>query len=315
MKILFDTNAYRKLIEGIDLNTIDFMVKDLTSCEKEKNYTPSICNIVAYELISHLCDDANATTYKSCLKSCYAMHLHCNNNIFPSTTLQISKEFYEIEFEQEKKTLCAILEILRNVNELKDYKELSEPIKKNIASIRKHINDTENTITEQIVQYCKKIDSCYTQWDLFIKDESKREKYLNYIRSEEFSEEGAIAMLYAVYNKISESKIYQIKMYTPNDIKEFIKRYSAALELRRFFYEQICQPNFDLTKKGRTNFLWDSQILYYAGKEINKDPILIFTNYKQMNAAAERTNFKDAIITLDEYFKSLNFNKDIYKPK
>ena len=84
-------------------------------------------------------------------------------------------------------------------------------------------------------------------------------------------------------------------------IQVYISSYQAALSIRRFFFEQLTNPGFDLTTNSRANFLWDEQILFFVGHQCSGEKVLLVTSDKKMLNAAVQTGYASDVMSLSDY--------------
>lgn len=313
MIAVFDTNAYRKLIEDTQLNDIDSLVARLSACEAEHGITAMMHDITAKELLSHLLDDENSRSYKSCLRACKAMYGHCGNEheyrMIASIASQIAYEYFGVENPTAMETQKAIAQLLHFIwqNPSKATVELH---RSQFEKVKDHVASSEQCLTEEILKLGNCIDPNYTDWHLFQNDQKNRRGYLNFIRSERFRKETAFAMLCAVHIQIADR--CDPRHCEPNIMTEkvdmFINSYATALNLRQFFFEQLLNPSFDLTTGSRANYMWDEQILYIAGHTQGDDPITLVTNDRKMLEAAERESLNHCVKSVDNYFSMIGFS-------
>lgn len=137
----------------------------------------------------------------------------------------------------------------------------------------------ENDLITQVVNLCKQLDPNYTNWNFFAKDQSNRTKWLNFVRSQTFKDQTAEAFLTAVYQKIQTQGC---QIFTKSQIHAMMPAYvtscQAGLSLRQFFWEQFITEGFDLTQKSRANFLWDEQILFFVGRQVRNNCVVLVTS-------------------------------------
>lgn len=319
MIVTCDTNFYRKLVEKIkvnDINRLDSIIKKVIQAEKAKGVKAMMGSIVASEILSHLVDDPSDYSFQSCLKACYVLYKHCEENnqfrLLPSPQTQISFEYFNksnIVSEQSQNTLGQILSEITKSPTLYTIKKYDFQLQQN----KRHIKETEDVLIEEIQDFCRKIDPTYSDWKLFVNDKNNRNKYIKYINSNSFAEETAKAMLCAVYMQINpgidvKSALVNIQSKM---VKTFIQSYAVALSLRRFFWLQLLNPGFNLKEKSRANFLWDEQILYFVGKSVEEEKIILVTSDKKMLDAAKSCNEGNSVMNYDEYLHYLCVDKDI----
>ena len=303
MFVTCDTNFYRKIVENIDVNNIDQLkqiAETLINAEQKNNIVTLMNPIVAEELLHHLLDDTKSKDYKSCLKAIVIMGMHCFDKkmlcprVNPSPSSQVAHLFFGYSCEYiDKKIASVICDISKDIKNIDNHLEC-------IQNIKKHINDSEEGVVENIETLCKNIDPNFSNWNLFYKEPSNRKKYLDYIRSDEFT--NITAYIFLAYVKLI---IQTTKAITENDITTFTEMYKVGIELRRYFYEQILTPNFDLTQKSRVNFFWDEQILFAVGNTIQGNPITLVTSDKKIIDAATKTGYQKFIKSFDDYMNFL----------
>ena len=185
-----------------------------------------------------------------------------------------------------------------------------------LGQTKQFIKDAEATLINEVVTLCKTIDPSYTNWNLFANNQSMRKKWLNFMRSQVFEDQTAEAFLTAVYMSIQPQGC---RVYTQAQIKQmipaFVSSCQAGLSLRKFFWEQFINEGFDLTTKSRANFLWDEQILYFVGRKIGNEDIVLVTRDKQMRAAAGRCGLSNSVMSYEEYLDFLGIADGIAKLK
>lgn len=314
MIVTFDTNGYRKLVEGLDTNEVRKIVSDIKAAEAKQGITAMMCSITAMELLSHLLDNENSRDYKSCRKAVIAMYGHCGNEKttfhLPSPQTQMAVEYFSaqnVTAEETQKALGhAAFEFWKNPN-----KDTVEKYHDTFLSIKDHVKQSEKCLIEEILKLCRSIDPDYNDWHLFTDKPVNRHNFLKYVRSDEFRETTALAMLCAVHMQIADK--CDSKYLNPELIQSFvttfIKSYETALNLRQFFFEQILNPGFDLTSKSRANYLWDEQVLYFVGHTLNHEKILLVTDDKKMLEAAARSGLSDCVSTPSNYLATLAITK------
>ncbi len=303
MFITFDTNFYRKLVEGIDANDncrLKEIAKSLLNAEKDNDIV-SLMNITtAEELLHHLLDDSESREYKSCLKAVKIMGMHCFDNVanlprvLPSPFTQVSHSFFGEEYGFiDSKIANVVCDISNDVNNIDKHIDC-------LQKIKRHIEDSEQGLIQAINELCKNIDPNYTNWHLFYNDPANRKKYLESIRSDSFANITAHG-LFAAVKQVTKNEMVITECYLNN----FKESYKVGIELRRYFFEQLLNPNFDLTKKSRANFFWDEQILYSVGNTINGSQIKLVTSDKKMIEAAAKKGLQDCVMTFDDYIAFL----------
>ena len=319
MIVTCDTNFYRKLAEGVDVSDtgwLDKIISVIVEAEKRKGIKAAMGMTVASELMSHLVDKPNEYSFKSCLKGCYALYKHCEEGdqcrMIPPPQAQIAKEYFGVDNTIALNTQSAISEILSEIAKNPNWgtlKKYASQLDKN----KKHIHESEQCLINEIRNYCKLIDPGYTDWNLFVGDKAKRKQFMAFINSAKFEEDTARAMLCAVKMQVNNGMSQQqaLASISPGMVSTFISSSSAALALRKYFWGQLLNEKFDLTKKSRANFLWDEQILYVVGRTIKNNNIILVTSDKKMLDSAASCGLGNCMMNREKYLEYLGVEKQI----
>ena len=323
MIITCDTNFYRELVSKLplyNLKKVDKVIDLLLEAEKQKGIKAMIGPIAAQEVLSHLLDHPRSRAYKACLKASRVLYRHCEENpqqfrLLPSPEVQFSMEYFHFTDQPAIDTIQTIGVVFSELAKDTSRKTI-EKYNIQITQNKQFIQTAENELIKSVELLCKQIDPSYTKWNLFANDPKKRQKWLNFVRSPQFNDQTAEAFLTAVYLRIQTLGCVP---YTQQQIQQmvpfFVTSCQVGLSLRQFFWEQFVHPDFDLTKKSRANFLWDEQILYYVGRQINNDSIVLVTRDKQMKRAADRCNMGNVVMGYEEYLDYLGIRDMIEKLK
>lgn len=309
--IVFDTNAYRKFVEGKDLGVIQQEIDAMMAQEKAKGYVAFMSTTVGEELLSHMKDGEDNRHFKSCLKAVQAIYRHTGDanafRLVPLPETQIAMEFFRVNNKKSINVQKVVGNVLFNIAN----DPTLETIKKydsEIQQIIDYVNGAENTLSNEIELMMNSIDPAYSDWTLFKDDESNRTKWLNFVRSDNFKLQTAFAFLVALCYDL-ESQGAQLKTMSKDDIKaqvdQYMTSYAAPLELRKYWMEQLV-GHFDLTKNSRANFLWDERILYQAGHAIGGVPIMLVTTDGKMKECAQKVMPTCEIVTFADYLQLLN---------
>lgn len=310
MRVVFDTNAYRNFVSGKPLCQIQKEITDIVQKEKAHGNIAHMSTTVAMEIISHLKDNEEEFSYKSCIKAVQALYYHCGDeNMFrlaPLPETQLAMEFFGVENVKSIKTQTKVGQILYQIAKTPDKKTIGI-YDSEIQQVIDFIHNAEKNLIVQVEAMAKAIDPTYYDWTLFRGDLSKRTKYLNEVKSENFFLMTSLAMLTAVcYDLVGQG--VELREYTREEIKAhaeaYMQRYAASLELRRYWMLQL-PGHFDMTKKSRANFIWDEKILHLIDHTIGGDSILIVTADDKMHECAKKVNPAANIVKLDEYLSTL----------
>lgn len=295
------------MVTGIALEDVTLLADQLCTAEKAKGITGMMCTITAEELLSHLLDDESSRDYISCIKASVLCYHHCKENenhfrMLPNPETQVAMEYFGKKNLKAIQTQEAVGQLLSLIH--------SSPTHETVVThtdilqkIKKHVVEAELELIDQIQNYGKLIDPLFSNWGFFVNDEKNRNKYLTFIKSKSFEEQTAAAFLCAVAMELGSQGIEVL--LKQNEVKEqiqvYISSYQAALSIRRFFFEQLTNPGFDLTTNSRANFLWDEQILFFVGHQCSGEKVLLVTSDKKMLNAAVQTGYASDVMSLSDY--------------
>lgn len=305
MIVVFDTNSYRDLVAGIAADDVEPLMRKLLELETAKGITAMMSTFVAEEILGHLLDDESTRTYRACVKATKALYMHCGDEhqyrLVPSPQTQLAKEFFGVESKRFLDTQQAVALTAFEVS--KDLtKENINRHEETLKKIKAHLQNSEKELADGILEMGRKLDSSYTDWNLFVGNQSMRTRYLNFIKSESFRIGISAIFLSAVGINLEAEGL----ITTPTQeefhimIQDYMQRYEAPINMQVLFYELVLQPGFDVTKNSHANFLWDTHILHVAGHSISDDDIILVTSDKAMIHQANKA-IAGRVYTLNDY--------------
>lgn len=308
MIVVFDTNAYRNLGAGRTAKETMTFVEEMLIKEESLGIKAHMSTTVAMELLYHLQDNTLWKSYRSCIKAAPAMYLHCGDDsqfrLLPLPEAQIAKTFYGIEASSSVMTQQAIGQILYELSK-GDATTISAKYSIELAKVHTFIADADANLAMEMDSLLAVFAPNYKHdWYPFVNDESNRRKYLNMVDSNEFDTCTAKAFIIAVGMMLhSKGLIQRVPLYNEldNAAEIYVKNYGPSLLFRRRFFKYLAGGGFDITKNSRANYMWDEQILHFAGQTVNGEPILMVTTDGNMKAAIHDFDASIPAKTLDEY--------------
>ena len=312
MIVVFDTNAYRDLSARKTSEEANDLMQAILVKESEKGYRAFMCTTVALELMYHLQDNTLWNSYRACIKAAPLMYKHCGDAIsfrlLPLPEVQAAKMFYNVEATSSITTQKAVGQILFDLTQ-DNAGAVALKYSTELTKARQFITIGEQTLAKEIDKLLSYYDPNYKHdWNPFVNDESNRRKYLNMVDSDDFYLDTAKGFIMAVGMMLqAKGMITKVPDYNEldNDANFYIKNYGASLLFRRRFFKYLAGGGFDLTKDSRANYLWDEQILHFAGHTINGEKIMIVTTDAKMKAAVLDYDAKTQVKTLKEYLTML----------
>lgn len=313
MIVVFDTNAYRNVVSQKNESESKQLIENIKNQENSKEIIPMMSSTVAMELIKHLHDEPNSRSFKSCSTACKIMYEHTGNSeqfrLLPLPETQLAKIFFKIDNKKALQTQKSLGVLLYELT-----KNLEESINKystQISEVANFMNKAEQVYVDGLNSLCKQIDPSFVNWPPFQNNEKKRSEFLNYVKSNSFQENTAIALLSAVeHDLIKQGKTIIIPPNIRSEqVSIFIDSYKIPLNFRSWVWSQFVNGDFNPEKKSRANYIWDEYILHFADKKANNHQIMLVTCDNQMIGAAKRVNKNCLIKTFDEYLKFIGVKK------
>lgn len=319
MIILFDTNAYRDLCSPKNSFDSKTVIDKICKAEQKKGYKAYMSTTVALELMYHLQDPKKWNSYRSCVKAAPAMYLHCKEDdntfrLIPLPEVQIAQAYLGVDNQVSKNTQIGIGQIFYDLTVMTPESVLQKHAE-NIQRAHDFITQAEMAIACEVDMYLTLTDPNYTHdWNPFKNDESSRTKYLNLVRSEEFANNSAVAMIYAVADMLNR-KNTQVALPTGqhlvNLIRMYKQDYAVSNLFRKRFFEYAANGGFNITQDSRANYRWDEFILQCAGHSINREQIMIVTSDTKMLSAITDTNSSYPCKRLVDYLLHIGIEQNI----
>lgn len=310
---IFDTNGYRELTYNKNILELDVELADLVSREKSKNIQGLANPFVMLELTSHL---ANSTdlAYTNCLHSVYALTKHCliendGNDmiaIMADSESQLCKIlFEEIPLNHSKST--------ENISKICKYlsqdtsEEHIEAIREDLIEIQSKVLQIEEGFINDMMNYIVQgFDPTATDWNPLKSDKTKRKKVLAFLNSEISLKFLASALVVKSANLLQKT----IDQSELDSMRDFVfDKFQTPLFLYNEIAKRIITTGCDLTKKNRSNWIWDIQISFSAGLQhtINGNSVTLVTGDKDIIEAANKSGCRDFVKSLNDYRISLNY--------
>jgi hypothetical protein len=159
-----------------------------------------------------------------------------------------------------------------------------------------------------MLQFVRTADPNSTSWRPFENDEKSRQKLLASIRSAETSLDIAAGYLVTVFQLLYSTG--QVSKMTYDELfdkaVEFIKVFPEPIALYKVVMENLVNSEFNILEDSRSNFVWDTHLMFNIGKHsIAGDKLHFVTSDKAMIRTALGTDAKYSIWTFDEYMDYL----------
>jgi hypothetical protein len=302
MDVVFDTNAYRVLTYGKQLETVRRDFDAITGAEQAKGFRVFMANVPWMELFSHLADLLDPA-FDDCLKAVVGSYIHSRidgrftrGKIMPSWQMLISHELFGPPREEHAKTVFALddtaiaIAAAPSVNTVKAHME-------QLKSIRAFSEGIED----------KFMDTFREKHQEFHELPKDRKKSL--IRT--FKHENVhMAWEYVILIQAAEAAGADLTQFSEAELETKLarirKRFPAPSHLVKIIMSKMVgHHDFNIENNNRKNWYWDYQMLFYIAEELQ---LFLVTSDGDMVDAARDAGIDNRVIPVKEYLALLNLN-------
>ena len=282
MFVVFDTNTYRSLVNGLTGQEALDRIAKIKEKEAAKGVRSLISSTVASELITHVLDGGRFEGEGDCTKALRVMYDHCGDSkeygIVPSPEVQLAKELFSKEDRTGIQTEKAIVEIVYQLY-VSPSEETVETLRQNIESIAKHNEEVERMMAGFLVKLAK----------IWRTSESSEIEKMNQIRDIQ-----SLALISSIATKINyeyqkSDNYFELYKIFETSLKLYQERYPVPLQMMVDFCKKLPNEKFIPDKPERVNQVWDQRILHVAGQSIQQQPIILVTNDQAMLESAKNS--------------------------
>lgn len=318
-RVIFDTNAYRNITSDQDFTELESAIENFKQIEIKENIIALMHPIVIKELLYHVAGEKDGMHNKA-IKALKAMYLHCQNTdtipMLADFDLQLSNYFFKARDSNRERIDLQLGQIVSALA-LHPIDHVLQKYQFNLKQIREQIHATENFFKAQLKEFIKKIDPNADNWTVFKNDEVKRQKAIEYFKSDEIEHEIALGYITLTYENLLVKEL--IKPETPaqlhNKAVEFIRIFQAPLKLYKEVLLKFIQPNMNFDVKSRENFVWDIHLMFTVGDlviQTTDSQLFLVTSDKEMRNAAKLCGSLAKVFSYDEYIEYITGRKPNY---
>lgn len=303
---MFDTNAYRNFCACV-VPKGTWTISSLTAAERFRQISAYANPHVIMELASHL-RDATDPHFETCRTAIRALYEHCKTptgqlRMLADAESLIAYFLYGRFPESNVQTTEALAQLACNVAH-----SPSVPLHTNVINlcveIGKFIDEGEKNFVTDLANVVKWLNPDCVDWDPFSKNRQKREQALSIVRSENMK------LGIAATQVIKARRLLGEKDDGP-DLKGMASAVLAhvpvAVELYRQIIETLVSTGVDVRKKEKANWIWDFQIVFGIGEELQGDrpKLTLITGDKAIMRAAKAASVGDGVLSLPAYLTKL----------
>jgi hypothetical protein len=311
--IILDTNAYRGLPKGRSAESVFWGGQELRRLGTEKGDRALAHPIVMMELLSHLAD-ASDPSHNSCVKAITYMVGHCRTEAGNSglamvvpVEAQVCQLLFGEAWPSAEKNLLTLGEICEHVADTYvksgEIKQASEVIQ---DYAKEFVVSQEAAFAGRFKSCISAIDPDHSTTKITIKDEAKRQDYLDFLHSDDFLCLPAGGLILRAANTLGRQLEEDC---IAEQVEVVISQFRVLLEIYRDMWIQAATATgLDLDNPKKTNTLWDMDIASVIGKDHTFDgaPIFLITEEKMIRRACARAGCQQYVQTTRQYTSSLS---------
>lgn len=312
-KVIFDSNAYRYLVENKSYQEIEKTIQKLKKKEEDNDIDSLMSSIVAKELLAHVANKKDKS-FQKCLNAVKALYLHSGNKenfkMIASPELLIAKRFFDYEIKSNIATNNAIGQMLYHMaSNPSDH--VFRKFQHNLNLNRKHVEETEKEFALTMKEFVNSNGNIGDGWRVFPNDEKKRKQVLKEIRSKNSSISIALGYLTITHELIKSETPSIVNSITEAQLVEraeqFIDVFKEPILLFKQVMENLVNSEFNIFENSRANFVWDIHLMFNVGDHRLNDGSILYlvTSDKAMIKAATEGNGRLNVFTFDEYIEYL----------
>lgn len=314
--IIFDTNGYRELTNGLSLDDIKAKSLHLRECERKAGIFALANPIVIWELIAHLADISDPA-YSHCLNALVALAEHTGDPNNSNGGLCL--------FADPESTVC--LELFNKVP------PNAEEFVQNLSKIATHVKSnapaiTDSTVLNNFKVFSTEMNSREKEWrqdmekvlnncspnaaKVWFSDQINQrnksdkhilEKLRNFFASQDFMETWANVTVERHASMVNRTLSAEELKEKINIVREV---FSVPFHLTSKLLQKIATPNqinINSPRRKHWNFIWDFYIAFSIGNyhAVEDADMYMVTSDGDILEAAAGANCAHRVVSLDDY--------------
>ena len=303
--IVFDSNAYRGLVEGLSLEDVKRLASTIRIAESGVGIDTYAHAFVACELLAHLADPADRA-FDRCRKAISALWIHCLNpatsslRFVPDPETQFSKEFFDYEDPRKGPLYAHIIGLCAFVHNADEADDLSSK-RSELEGISLAVQQTEDNFLSDVWTHVIQANAPgATSWKIFETDRESRQSILTFLRSTAGLTAIAVSNVRKFALIAGETPSIEDILAKANWLRE---HYPTSLSLYRDIVTRIVTSGCDLSSKNRVNWIWDMQIGFFLSPHaaVGDKYFGLVTDDGDIIDAAEEAGASGFVSRLSEY--------------
>lgn len=321
--VVFDTNAYLDLAEGLSEQEVIERAAEICDLEKNCGVTAYAHHIVIWEMLAHLSDGSNHASTRW-LKSLIFLGVHSQSrnpqisgiSLIADMHLQICESLFGTQPCDYKEGVHNISKIVSHI--VKYGSEFDSPKTKQSDIVSQNITKLSEVMSEMETKWVKGMNGVLDQFapgtgNLIFggtTDTAQLKKIRQYLSSEEYYEAWS-NLIVANSAALVGIKLDSAELKTKG---EFIREnFRVPFQLWVALLHKLatpCPAVLENEKKKRWNYIWDSMISFVVGPgEVEEAEIALVSGDREIANAAIDAGHSNNVISLETYLNMIGYKK------
>jgi len=304
--VTLDTNAYRNF-SGLVVPNGTWTVSTLVAAEQLRQISAYASPYVVMELASHL-RDATDPHFEVCRTAIQTLYEHCEERtgqlrMIADAESLIAHMLYGRFPASNAQTNEALAQLARAIA-LSQSGPLHHSVIKQCAEIGKFIDEGERNFVADLANAVQWLNPSCAGWEPFSKDRQKRKRALAIVRSDDMKTGIAATQVIKARRLLGEKEDGPDLEGMANAV---LAHAPVAVALYRQIVELLISNGVDVSKKEHPNWIWDIQIVFGLGEELQGGlpKLTLITADKAIARAATEASVGGSVLRLADYLARL----------
>lgn len=302
MNFIFDTNAYRNLVRGLNMEQVRALALTLKEAENATGHTSTSSTVVTMELIKHL--EETDPFRDECFLALCLQFLHTSNvdpknqrrtgNFLPPMNIILANFFFNDNskyFALYQKVTDLFLKIAKDqdVSVLANYAD-------EIWIVGRQIIFEKNEFRKNVESWLASMNNGEIDWGYFAENDAERREFYTRYHRGDFIRLLGISLMFRAYQVMDKT---EVDMEADGKLEGFIDQFRAAILMNQNLLDKIgAGAKLQDVNDPRWNTLNDVQIMF--AMLFKADGVLV-TEEKAIKQSAITAGVGDRVLTLAEY--------------
>lgn len=303
--IIFDTNAARDFVAGVQLEELEEYARDMAGLFEDSEIKLNVSPVVIQELLYHLVDsdDRDFSVSFKAIKAMMLVQEHQRKDgvheMMSPAELLIAHEIYHMRSESRELMYSQLMSIANTIAHggIEDIPDLHTI---DGGTVKTYVDDIENGFVEQIREVCKSMVILAQHNNLTFEEELQTPEtesvlvtYFSRTTYNLLMNEGKLPDYhqflpnFVPYSPEAERKMREFHRFMDESNKEIIRRYPAFLKLVKEVVRRIHQSGNQISDDKLKNYIWDISLMFHVNDHtVNQQPFRFVTSDKTMLLAS-----------------------------